>query len=89
MNDWKDVTSYSGGRRGNQEPQSWSLQLPWIILIVTRHVDYEPDQWLLNCHQLGLKMEEMRSKDIEAAKKEAVAFCTERRREYLKSLEGT
>jgi len=80
---WTDITSYSRGER--KEPRTWELQLPWIIIIVTRHKDY-PGKWLMNCRQLCLDMHELTAKEIGDAREEAVKMCVDRCKEYLRSL---
>ncbi len=82
---WKDETSYSKGRFG-RVARTWVLTLPWIGIVVTRHRDFDPEQWLLNCVQLGITDHELASKDVEVAKREALEFCAERCGEYMESL---
>lgn len=80
--EWKG----SGGKRGKPET-CWTLQLPWIVMLVHRHIHYEPDQWLLSCAQVATDNHELKAKNLGEAKAEAVAFVRERLSEYVKAVE--
>jgi hypothetical protein len=83
---WKDDSEYSRGDK-NGEPRHWTLQLPFIIITVHRHIHYEPDKWLMSCVQLGFNKRELFAKDSVHAREEALDICRDLCREYMKALE--
>ena len=70
---WNDITSYS---RNNKErvPQTWELKRDSLRIRVSRHINYEPDQWLLSCREFGIDNHLLKSKNIEEAKNEALVL---------------
>jgi len=45
---WKDVSSYSrGDREKGIPPSSYELEVGNLKLVVTRHVHYDPTDWVL------------------------------------------
>jgi hypothetical protein len=77
---WKDERGGDGGIH--------NLQIPSMNLTVHRHIDYEPDQWIFSCYQLGIQHHELKAKELAAAKSEAVAFAKGRLADYVKALEA-
>lgn len=69
---WKDTTSYSQ-REVDRVPRSWSCDIAKTDVTIFRHIHYPPDIWLIKCNYLGIKRE-LSSKEVEAAKSEAVAL---------------
>ena len=51
--EWRDVTgTYGGGRyfkREEIEPRSWDIAVDDFRLVVTRHIDYDPEDWVITC----------------------------------------
>jgi len=69
---FKDVTSYS---RGDVDliPRTWEAMIAGVRLVVTRHIYFERDEWIArSCLEL------LTSKDVEAAKREAVELLGRR-----------
>jgi hypothetical protein len=71
MQTWKDTTSYSQHEKHPKEARTWELRTNNLRLAVTRHIDY-PECWVLDCRELGLSKNLLESKEIGAAKREAV-----------------
>lgn len=46
--EWKDISSYSRSDT-DRTPKTWALQAEGLKIVVTRHVNYAPDAWLLCC----------------------------------------
>lgn len=72
-NEWKDTSSYGQGDK-ERIPTAWGLNADGIRISVHRHIHYPKDVWLLSCHNLGVSLQELKSKDIEGAKAEAIGF---------------
>lgn len=72
MPDWKDVTSYSRGTRGKTEPQTWRLELPDLVISVTRRIHDDPTHWFLECPEF-FAYHKLDATDINEAQREAVA----------------
>lgn len=68
---WKDTTSYRQGERDG-EPREWTLRTEHLRVTVHHHMHYPPDQWLVSCHELNIEMMELKSKEVEKAKEEAL-----------------
>ena len=64
-----------------------TLQVPWIIIRVHRHIHHEPDKWLMSCVQLGFDCMELDDKDLAGATAEALAIAVDRTKAYLAALE--
>jgi hypothetical protein len=69
---WKDETSYSRNET-NRIPRTWVNQSDWLKIVVTRHVDFEPDIWTLvaNVGNLAQRVI-LDAREIESAKAEAM-----------------
>lgn len=77
MSLWEDTTGYRQGDRGKVEPRIWTTDLEnenvALRIIVHRHVNYEPDQWLMSCRDVaGFTNHQLKAKDVDAAKHEAL-----------------
>jgi hypothetical protein len=81
---WKDVTSYSQNDT-HRIPASWELKVGSLSIIVTRYIHYNPDDWLLHCGEV-FDRKLLKSKDIEAAKQEAIKLVYEYFAETTKKL---
>lgn len=70
---WTDATAYSRDERGKVEPRTWELLLNGgnATLIVTRHRDY-PGSWVMRAHGCLSWMRELKARELEAAKTEAI-----------------
>lgn len=68
---WKDVTSYSKIAK-DRTPRTWQTYVAGIRLTVTRHLDYEPDEWIANSYPNLLESQLLESKSVEDAKDEAI-----------------
>ena len=75
---WRDTTIYFQSDTGQREPETWEISEPPLTLTVTRHNDYGPRAWLLICPAADLNLHRLRAREIEAAKKEALAVVSAR-----------
>lgn len=48
---WVDVTSFSQNCK-DRTPRTWRAKFGRFDLVVTRHRDYEPDEWVCRCYGL-------------------------------------
>ena len=75
---WKDISSHSKSSK-DRTPKTWQTSIAGIRLVITRHRDYDPDDWIVRSHPELLDSELLESKDVDAAKAEAesrlVACC--------------
>jgi hypothetical protein len=69
--EWKDISSHSQ-RATDRTPKSWETVGLSSSIVVTRHIHYGPDVWIMRHEILGEK--ELKSKDIDSAKLEAQAL---------------
>lgn len=70
--EWRDATSYKRGGKGeNEEPRTWEIESGTMRVVVTRHLDY-PGDWLMRCDEIGCHSSVLKSRDITAAKLEAL-----------------
>ena len=69
---WKDISSWSRTEKDRSEPKSWEAQIGMFRLIVHRYIHYPPDAWLASCRADVFQKLELKSKDIDEAKREAV-----------------
>ena len=75
---WKNTSSYSRNDK-DRTPHTWSLEpISTLRIIVTRHVHFQPIDWVLQCEAVRLDNYLLRSKEIEDAKREAVAIVKDR-----------
>lgn len=69
---WKDITSYPrSGRKPGEEPRTWEITSGTMRVVVTRHLDH-PGDWLMRCDEIGCHGSVLKSRDIDAAKREAL-----------------
>ena len=68
---WKDVTSIS--QDAKHGPSVYETQLGRFRLVVHRHIHYPANVWLASCESVINKCE-LVARDIEDAKREAVAM---------------
>lgn len=71
MTTWKDVTSYGGGT-GPKVPTTWELISGHLRVVVTRHIHYDPEAWVLRCPAVGIDLQELKEPDLEDAQREAI-----------------
>ena len=69
---WKDISSYSQ-REKDRTPKTWQFISNGVLLVVTRHIHLSPDVWAARCEP-SVSLVELKSKDIDDAKKEAVSL---------------
>ena len=48
---WKDISSYSRGDKA-REPSSFQRRAGKLVIVVTRHIHYSADEWVLTCEPL-------------------------------------
>lgn len=83
---WRDKTSYSQMDPEPRVPRTWELKINGDFrVIVTRYVGYPPDQWLMTCRPF-FELEELKSKDAEEAKREAIDRVRARLQDALRVL---
>jgi len=70
---WQDVTSYSQSDK-ERIPRTFQAQLGVIGLTITRHKDYDADDWVFSTYPNLLYKDVLDSKDLEDAKKEALTL---------------
>ena len=70
---WKDTSSYSRDDK-DRTPNSFDMYIHNLRISVHRHIHHPPDVWLVSITP-GSLSHELKSKDIEAAKAEALNFC--------------
>jgi hypothetical protein len=85
---WRDVSSYSQGQK-ERLPRTFSLALPSFSVVVTRHLHYPPDVWVLRCPELGMDTHPLESSSLELAQFEAMKLVREKLAANLKALEDT
>jgi hypothetical protein len=81
---WKNVTSYSQGDK-ERKPRTWEARFGGLRIVVTRHMDYEKDQWVLRCHDLHLERL-LASKDVKEAACQARAMVQAHLEQLLRDL---
>lgn len=81
---WKNVTSYSQGDK-ERKPRTWEARFGALRIVVTRHMDYEKDQWVLRCHDLHLERL-LASKDVTEAACQAKAVVQAHLEQLLRDL---
>jgi hypothetical protein len=81
---WKNISSFSRSEI-NREPKTWFLDLGKFSITVTRHKDYEPDVWLMRTELTSDYV--LDSKNIEAAKIEAISIVSEKLNDVQMKLE--
>jgi hypothetical protein len=86
MKTWEDKTGRSYGEK-DRTPKTWELNTNKLRIIVTRHMDYAEDDWCARCYDIGMDLVRLKSKDIDAAKKEAIELVSFRLKQMLASLE--
>lgn len=69
---WKDITSFSKSDT-DRTPKTWQTTAGDFRIVVTRHRDYAPDKWVLNCNPF-FDAKELAATDIDLAKASAVAL---------------
>ena len=90
---WRDTSSYNvnaGEIRGKTAPKTWELEtIEGFIVIVTRHVHLDPDQWMLRTrpHQL-FEGHILESLEPQEARDEALALVRERLVAHSKAILG-
>jgi hypothetical protein len=84
---WVDDTNYKRGERGNVEPQAWVYAATGLHVCVHRHIDYEPDAWLLTTRRGPFSLQRLDAKDAEGAKAEALKLIADWCRTVLASVD--
>lgn len=83
---WKDISSFSRSDK-DRTPKTWEFKGVGIRVIVTRNIHYAPDVWLARCEPYFSYIE-LKNKDIDAAKEEAMAIVKNCVRKALASLDA-
>jgi hypothetical protein len=69
---WHDATSFSQNAN-DRTPRTWNAKFGVFNLVLTRHLDYAPDQWTAYCHGV-FPQRAMASKDVREAACQAKAM---------------
>lgn len=71
---WKDVSSWARSDTAavRAVPNSWLLEVADMCIRVHRHIHHPPDVWLASCYEVSVDSRPLKSKDIDAAKAEAI-----------------
>lgn len=84
MTQWDDITSYTRAERASErvEPRTWSMrfgddEFPFSV-IVTRNIRFGADVWVMSFRGGGIHEKQLKNKDIELAKDEALRISRER-----------
>ncbi len=82
---WKDESSWS---RNDVErtPKTWCFATEGLRIIVTRHRDYAPTDWVLRVHPSGIVGEQVLPVDINDAKARALKIVREALERALEEL---
>lgn len=83
---WKNTSSFSQGDK-DRTPNCWTTKAGRIRIVVHRHIHHAPDVWLLSCDALRIG-NELKSRDIEDAKGEALAIVRTFLEEAIAGLTG-
>lgn len=83
---WKDITSHQRGDK-QREPRSFELRIGDLRVVVTRRIHL--DGWWLNAYPIGIDGIELRSTDVEAAKREALRFVESELSRWLRGIRST
>lgn len=71
----------------DRTPRTWKFRSPELTLVVTRHIYYPADAWVLRCEPWFSQVP-LRAKDIEDAQKEALSLVRTYLRKSLVQLEN-
>lgn len=78
MAKWNDISAHSRSET-DRTPKTWEMKGPCgLRIVVTRHIHYPKDQWLLVCAGVVDGQYELEAKDIMAAKREALTLVATR-----------
>lgn len=69
---WKDISSYSKSDT-DRAPRTWSLPAAGLTIIVTRHLDFPADAWVMRCAPFCDNLQ-ISTGTVEEAKAAAVAY---------------
>lgn len=69
--EWKDDTIYSQSD-ADRTPRTWTARVGDLKIVVTRHINHDPDRWLLRTDWFGDRL--LDSRDVEEAKRQAIAW---------------
>jgi hypothetical protein len=70
---WKDTTSYSQSDR-KRVPRVWSTNVGMLQVSVHRHIDFDPEQWLLSTVPALFEKVALASGEFALAKAQALAL---------------
>ena len=81
---WEDISSHSR-RDKDRTPKTWELRLAGIRVVVTRHIHFEPDEWVMTCDP-WFEQRSLGRVDADEAKDAAVGAVREKLAESLAAL---
>jgi len=73
MIQWTDASSWSRGEEDRSQPKAWQAKIGTFRVLVHRHIHYPSNDWLASYEPRVLPMIPLTSRDVEEAKREAVA----------------
>ena len=85
---WEDATSYCKGERGVKAPNAYSVQSGRLRLSICGAHIYDPDHWVVSCHQLGIDVHPLGTNDMPLAdaKAAAIAYVAKKLHSYSEAL---
>lgn len=86
MTRWDDATPYSQGDK-IRTPRTWELTAHPLRVVVTRHVDYPPDVWLVRLYPLHREWSLPPGLTAEQAQAQAITLATTVLKDALSALE--
>ena len=89
MSKWKDVSSWgqSATEKDGSVPTAWEMQISDLRIVVTRHIHYSPDAWVLRTWPEILRTRVAGYRDVADAKAEAVSLLRKKLKELLQELD--
>jgi hypothetical protein len=75
-------------RKRDGEVTVWESEGTAVRISVHQHIAYPKDAWLLTCRNAPFDCHQLKAKDIDAAKREAVSLVRKWLRSMLDELKG-
>ena len=82
---WQDISTYSK-YEVKRTPSTWATDIVNIRVIVTRHIDYPKDVWLLMCGILGQKLVVLSTGTAEDAQHKALEYIQDQLHQWQQAI---